>query len=121
KSWMDTSACGLKLPNFVPGVMGIANISFNFKANFSQPETSMEILNYGFDNCDIVFNGTNVFFQTECTATIADLDATGWKRMSITNWHITKPNEVVSLFISPPTGFSDGAMIFDDLKVTLPS
>lgn len=123
----DTIGCGLKLPTFAPNVPGVATIEFNFKSSFKNPESHMEILNYGFDNCDVKFGPIGVVEANECTAIITDL-GNDWKKVAITNWQITEPSEPILLFLTPPYLLynhellygEEGSIIFDDMVITLP-
>ncbi len=120
---LDTIGCGIKLPGFLPGTTGVMNITFNFKTDFTVPESHMEILNYGFDNCDVKFNAAGVVEQVDCAAAVSDL-GDGWKQISITDWHISDANEPVLLFITPPFLLwqigETATMTFDDVRITLP-
>ena len=121
-SQADTIGCGIKLPNFFPPITGKVTATFNFKTNFTNPDSYMEILNYGKDNCNIGFNANNVVKQVECNAAITDAGK-GWKTLTITNWVVLSTNKV-DLYVSPPFILNQigetGVMIFDDVRVTLP-
>ena len=128
-TYLDIYGCGLKLPSFQPNVEGVMNMTFNFWSNFTSPsderDSAMEIINYGNDNeCHLVFNATTIIEQETCTATITNLGS-GWNLVTVTDWVIYSPTEVIALFITPPFILNqlgeEGVMIFDDMKVTLPS
>jgi len=120
-SLADTIGCGIKLPNFFPPITGKVTATFNFKTNFTNPDSYMEILNYGKDNCNIGFNANNVVKQVECNAAITDAGK-GWKTLTITNWVVLSTNKV-DLYVSPPFILNQigetGVMIFDDLSMEI--
>ena len=114
----DEIGCGIKLPSFLPNKKGKINLSFNFKTNFTNTDSYMEFLNYGFDNCNVRFNGNGILFQNECSASVIDL-GNGWKKLLITNWDIKRDTELIHIYISPPTILNEkGVMIIDQISLT---
>ncbi|MBI4150452.1 hypothetical protein HY488_03540 [Candidatus Woesearchaeota archaeon] len=115
----DTLVCGLKLASFSTVAANQYLVEFYFKTNFTNPISTLSFLNYGDDNCEVVFNGNQIVESNECTATLTDAQ-NGWKRISIV-WPINE-HQPADLYFSPPTllraNGENGAIIIDEVSIS---
>ncbi len=120
---LDNMACGIKLPKFRYSAKDVKKgFQLVFKSNFTNPESYMELLNYGYYNlCDVGFNNNGLTKQVGCHAEITDL-GNGWKKLIVTNWEIRENSQPVDLFITPSSllyqQFGEtGTIILDEFSI----